>query len=311
MRFKGRELALVIFSFAVIYIIWGTTFLGVRLAINSIPPILMAGLRYFTAGAILLLLVLTFTKVVPPTWQQIKNAVFGGSLLVGGGTGGIAWALQYVDTGITAMIVAGQPLVTLLMMWIILKRPPVLSSYLGILLGLLGMALLVFQDQITTQKSSIWGVIISIASMISWGYGSVITPKLELPKGQSFNTAIQMLGGGSSLLVLSLLIGDYKGFHFYHVTSQSAWAFAYLVIFGSILGFSCFNYLIRRISADKVSTSTYINPIVAMILGWAVLGEVITQQSIIAALIMLLGVFFINIDLLTVLKKRKIRASRI
>ncbi|NJK83426.1 MAG: EamA family transporter, partial [Saprospiraceae bacterium] len=111
--------------------------------------------------------------------------------------------------------------------------------------------------------------------------------------------------------ILSFLIGDYKGFNFYTVSPQSAWAFAYLVIFGSILGFSCFNYLINRISADKVSTSTYINPIVAMVLGWAVLGEVITKQSIIAALVMLLGVFFINIDLLTVIKKRKIRASRI
>ncbi len=311
MRFKGTELALVIFSFAVIYIIWGTTFLGVRLAIDSIPPILMAGLRYFTAGSLLLILVLTFAKVVIPTWKQIKNAVFAGSLLVGGGTGGIAWALQHVDTGITAMIVAGQPLITLLMMWAILKRQPVLSSYLGIALGLIGMALLVFQDQITAQKSSMMGVIISFASMISWGYGSVIAPKLEMPKGQPLNTAIQMLGGGSALIILSFLIGDYKGFDIQKITQQSAIAFGYLVIFGSILGFSCFNYLITRISADKVSTSTYINPIVAMVLGWAMLGEVITKQSIIAALVMLLGVFFINIDLLTVLKKRKIRAARI
>ncbi len=311
MRFKGTELILVMFSFAVIYIIWGTTFLGVRLAINSIPPILMAGLRYGSAGLLLLLLTLSVHKNLMPSWIQIKNAVFVGTLFVGFGTGGVAWALQYVNTGTTAMIIAGQPLITLLMMWAILKRQPVLSSYLGIALGLLGMILLVFQEQITEQKSSVIGVIVMLFSMVSWGYGSVITSKLEMPKGQSLSTAIQMLGGGGTLLLVSFLVGDYKGFQINNITAQSAWAFAYLVIFGSIIGFSSFNYLLQRISADKVSTSTYINPIVAMVLGWAVLGEVITQQSIVAALIMLLGVFFINIDLLTILKKRKIRASRI
>ncbi len=310
MRYKGTELVLIILSFLVIYIVWGTTFLGVKLAIDSIPAILMAGFRYFTGGFILYLISLTMHFNLP-SLKQVKNAAIGGTLFIGCGTGGIAWSLQYVDTGITAMIIAGQPLVTLFMVWAVLKRPPMLSSYIGILFGFLGMFLLVFQDQITTESSSLIGVFIIFLSMLCWGYGSVFIQKSELPKGQSQNTAIQMLAGGGALILLSFIMGDHKDFQFSAVSTTSTWAFVYLVLIGSILGFSAFNYLLKRIAAEKVATSTYINPIVAMLLGWSVLDEVITQQSIVAALIMLTGVFFINVDVLGLIKKRKIRSASI
>lgn len=309
MRFKGTELVLIILSFLVIYIIWGTTFLGVRLAIDSIPPLLMAGFRYGLAGVILYLTSLLW-DTSRPTWKQLINATIGGVLFIGFGTGCMAWSLQYIDTGITAMIIAGQPLITLFMVWVVFKRPPVLSSYVGIVLGFVGMFLLVFQNQITTEQSSVLGVLVLFFGMLCWGYGSVFIQKSELPKGQAQNTSIQMMMGGLAIVLVSFLIGEYKTFALNQVTTTSAWAFVYLIFFGSILGFSCFNYLLKRISAEKVATSTYINPIVATILGWWILNEVITQQSILAALFMLTGVFFINVDVLALIKKRRLKIMK-
>jgi len=298
-----KETLLLVFAFAVVYIVWGTTYLAVRIAIETMPPFLMAGVRYFTAGVLLYLFSL-FRGITIPTWRQLGNAVFIGSLFIGLGTGCVAWALQYVDSGTTALVIAFQPLLTVILVWILLGRKPVMSSYIGILLGVVGMGLLVLQDHLMGQTTSIWGLLMLLLSMTGWGYASVAIVKLDMPKPQVHNTATQMLGGGAVLMIVSLFIEDHTQFSFMQVSFASWMAFLFLIFMGSILAFSCFNYLLQRVSPEKVSTSNYVNPIIAMLLGWAIKGEIITRQSIFAALLMLLGVLFINIDLIGVLRKK-------
>lgn len=302
MAFSRKEWIFIIFAFAVIYIVWGTTYLGVKIAIQSIPPILMGGSRYFLGGFILYLINLLFYRKLPTT-QAFRNAVFAGVLFVACGTGGLAWSLQFVDTGIAALIIAGQPLLTLFYVWIILHQPPTLSSYIGIALGIAGMALLVLQDQITTASSSLWGIAVIAFGMLCWGYGSVFIKKADLPKNQSQNAAIQMMAGGLFLIPIGFLLGEHRGFQFGSITTEAVGAMAYLVFFGSILGFSCFNYLLKKVSPEKVATSTYVNPVVALILGWWWLGEIVTMRSILAGVIMLTGVLFINVDMLNFWRK--------
>ena len=301
-----KETLLIAMAFAVIYIVWGMTYLGEKIAIESIPPFLMAGMRYATAGVLLYLFAL-WRGINRPTWQQLLNALFIGVLFIGLGTGCVAWALQYVDSGTTALVIAFQPLLTLLLVWLMLGRAPVLSSYIGIVLGIIGMAFLVLQDHIVGQTTSVWGLLMLLLSMSGWGYASVAVKRLQLPTPQIHSTAAQMLGGGIVLILASSFLEDHSKFSFAAITTNSWLAFAFLIVFGSILAFSCFNYLLQRVSPEKVSTSNYVNPIIAMLLGWAVKDEIITGQSIWAAILMLVGVLFININVVEVLKEKRSR----
>ncbi|MEM0993673.1 MAG: EamA family transporter [Bacteroidota bacterium] len=307
MKYKGTERLLIYASFASIYIFWGSTYLAVKIAVQSIPPFLMGGIRFVIAGVILLTFTRIFWQPPLPSFKQIGNAALVGTLFLGVGTGSVAWALQYVDSGIVALIISAQPLLTMLLVWVMLKKPPAASSYLGIFLGMLGMYLLVTQNYVTDAKNSWWGILAVIMSMFAWGYSSVYIKKADMPKGQAQNASIQMLAGSLSLFLFSLFIGDYKGFELVDVNQSAVFAILFLVIFGSIIGFSSFNYLLQRISPEKVATSTYVNPIVAMFLGWWLGGEMITVQSMIAALVMLTGVLFINVDMFDFLKKMGVR----
>lgn len=303
MKHSRKELLLIILAFAIIYVVWGTTFVGVKYAITSIPPILMAGSRYGLAGLILLIITSFIYRKVPSA-IQLRNAAIAGIMFVACGTGAVAWSLQYVDAGVTSLIIAGQPLITLLMVWWMLKQPPILSSYIGVVLGILGMFILVRQDHVSNVEGSLPGILLILFGMLCWGYGSVFIKKADFPPNQSQNTSLQMIFGGAFLIPVGLLIGEGEVFEWQAITATSYWAMAYLILFGSILGFSSFNYLLKRVSPEKVSTSTYVNPIVAMILGAVMLGEKITPQSILAAMTMLLGVLFINMDMISFLKKR-------
>ncbi len=304
MRFKGKELVLVLLSFFAVYVIWGATYLAVSIAIQTMPPFLMAAARFITAG-ILLLVFSLLSERTRPSRQQIKNALFAGVIILAVGTGGVAWALQYVDSGIAALLISASPLITVFMVWAVMKQAPRLSSYIGVALGIVGMGLLVGQDALIGQESSIWGIIVILNSMIAWGYGSVFVKRADLPKSPGQNAALQMLVGGLSLLLFSYIVEDTSAFRIAEVSTTSWLAFGFLVIFGSILAFSAFMYLLERISPEKVSTSTYVNPIVALFLGWWLNDEIITEQSLVAAAVMLIGVLFINIDMVAWFRRKR------
>ena len=291
---KDNSLLLIILSFAAVYIIWGSTYLFIAYTVEALPPFLMSTIRFILASSLLFGLTAVLRKYQTITKKQWKNAIFAGVLFLGLGTGGVAWALQFVDSGFTALVISGQPLLVVLMMWAIDKKRPATQSFGGIFLGMFGMYLLVSQKELVAQPEQWIGILAIFFSMIAWGFGSIFVSKADMPKPQMANNAIQMISGGITLFFFSSFIESPFDFDF-EAVPLSAWlALSYLIVFGAVVAFSAFNYLLTKVSPEKVATSTYINPIIALTLGWYFRDELVTTQSIIAVVVMFTGVFFIN-----------------
>ena len=293
MKIPLSERWLIIGAFAVIYIIWGSTYLANYWAIQAIPPFLMSGTRFLTAGLILFLI--TYAKdATPITRKQGMNAILMGFLFLTIGAGGVVWAEQYIDTGMVALLIAFDPLLILFLFWVIRGSRPSGLSIIGTALGIIGMGTLVDQPQFTATKEAIWGLIAIGISMVAWALASIYISTIDLPKSKGRSTAIQMLAGGSCLLLISTISGELRQFSPQRVDWQVGLSWIYLVLLGSLLAFSAFNYLLTKVSPAKVATSTFVNPVVALLLGWAFNAELLSTQSILAAGILLSGVVFIN-----------------
>ncbi|MCO6480143.1 MAG: EamA family transporter [Phaeodactylibacter sp.] len=293
MKLQPSQRSLIIASFAAIYFIWGSTYLFNYFAIQDIPPFLMAGSRFLVAGAILY--AITWSQgAAHPTRRQWRSAARMGFLFLTLGTGGTVWAEQWVDTGIAALIIAFQPLMVVFMLWLLFAKRPSLMILAGVALGVAGMVLLVGQQRFVTDRDTMIGMLVILGSMTSWCYGSVTLNKANLPENRLQSSAIQMIMGGGILLVLALISGDGQRFDPALLSWKAGLSWLFLVVFGSLVAFSAFTYLLQHVSPDRVATSNYVNPVVALFLGWAFNEELITQQSILAALLMLAGVFFIN-----------------
>jgi len=203
------------------------------------------------------------------------------------------WALKYVDSGFAALEISAQPLVVLLMMRIFEGKKIQPMSMIGVVLGIIGIYLLVGQKELISQEGMALGMFTIFICMLSWAYGSLFVAKADFPSNFFINTGYQMLTGGIMLFISSMLFGETWSW-------PSEWSqpvqisMLLLIIFGSIIAFTSFNYLLRVVSPEKVATSTYVNPIIALLLGWYILHEQITTQSVIAAVVLLTGVYFIN-----------------
>lgn len=289
----NRDFLRIIAAFAVIYIVWGSTYLVNFWAIQSIPPMLMSGSR-FVVGGLIMTVITRMMKLPKPTKIQWRNGMISGILLLSIGTGAVVWAEQFVDTGIAALIVSIDPLIVVLLLWALHQKRPTWNNIIGSILGIIGVTLLVNQDTFTVNQNMIIGIIVIFGSIFAWAYAMIFVSKADLPKSSVQVASMQMLAGGIFLLLASGLSGEYKGFDINTITTKSALSWVYLLIFGSIIAFSAFNYLLVRVSPEKVATSTYVNPVIAVFLGWGFNSEQLTLQSIIAAGIMLTGVFFIN-----------------
>lgn len=284
---------LIILAFFSIYVIWGSTYLLNKIAVTELPPFMLASLRFITAGT-LIFIIAKFMKIkLSVTRKQLINSSIAGFLFLSFGNGVVVWALKYVDSGFAALEISAQPLVVLLLMRIIHGKKIQTMSVIGVVLGIIGIYLLVSQKQLHTQEGSGLGIFMIFVCMLSWSYGSLFVSKADLPPNFFVNTGYQMISGGLMLFIASLLFGEVW-------TYPTQWSqpvqlsMIMLVIFGSIVAFTAFNYLLRVVSPEKVATSTYVNPIIAMFLGWYFLNEQITIQSIIAASLLLTGVYFIN-----------------
>ncbi len=300
MKTKANTL-LIILSFASTYIIWGSTYLFSSYAIEEIPAFRVCGYRYTAAG----LIILTFFAIKglkdKPTMTELINSCKAGFIFLGLGTGGAIWALNFLDTGLTALIIAGEPLLIVFLIWLIKKRRPASQTFIGIFMGILGMYLLVSQSTLVSGEDQWIGVLVIFLSMLAWGLGSIFVNEAPLPSSPFFNSGVQMLVGGIATFTISFIIGERAG-SISEVSSVTLYSLLYLIVFGSIIAFTAFNYLLKNVATEKVVTNTYINPIIAMGLGYYFRDEIITQQSVLAAVIMILGVFIINTNRL---KKRK------
>jgi drug/metabolite transporter (DMT)-like permease len=280
-------------AFLSIYLIWGSTYLLNKIAVGQLEPFMLAGVRFLSASFLMFLIVKVSSKSLKVTLVQLKNAAIAGFLFLAIGNGVVVWALSYVDSGLAALTIASQPLIVLLLLWIIENKRIKLFSWVGVFVGLLGMYLLISQNQITSSPESLKGIIMIIGCVITWGYASIFVGKAELPKNYLVNSAYQMFFGSLWLILMSVI----KQEHWISPDEWEInvkWSMLGLIIFGSIVAFTSFNYLLRTVSPEKVATSTYINPIVAMVLGYLVLKETISTQSVVAAVVLLTGVYFIN-----------------
>lgn len=290
---KTHNPILIILAFFSIYVIWGSTYLLNKIAVNELPPFLLAGIRFTVASILIFIIAKVMGKSIAISGRQLKNTLIAGFLFLSFGNGVVVWALKYVDSGFAALEISAQPLIILLLMRILQGKKIQPMSIIGVVLGFIGIYLLVSQKQVISQENSIAGMLMIFVCMLSWGYGSLFVGKADLPRNFFVNTGYQMLTGGIMLLIASVIFSE-------EWTSPITWSSSVqfsmllLIIFGSIVAFTSFNYLLKVVSPEKVATSTYVNPIIALILGWYFLDEQITVQSVIAAAILLTGVYFIN-----------------
>ncbi|WP_396637804.1 EamA family transporter [Maribacter sp. R77961] len=293
MTVAKRNTGLIVLAFFAIYVIWGSTYLLNKIAVTELPAFMLAGMRFVMAGLLIFIISKVLGLPLKITKKQFVNTLKAGFLFLTFGNGVVVWALQFVDSGFAALEVSAQPLVVLLLMRILQGKRIQPMSIVGVLLGIIGIYLLVSQKQIISQEGALLGMVLIFACMLSWAYGSLFVGKADLPPNYFVNTGYQMITGGISMFLISSVIGE----QWISPTEWSLpvlWSMLLLIVFGSIVAFTAFNYLLQVVSPEKVATSSYVNPIIAMLLGWYFLNEEITAQSVIAAIVLLTGVYFIN-----------------
>ena len=290
---KNNTKLLIVLSFFSIYIIWGSTYVLNKIAVSEIPPLLLSATRFIIAGFLILIIAKILNYKLSITKKQIINSIIAGFLFLVYGNGVFVWALRYVDSSFAALLASTQPLFVLFLLRLIDGKKMQIKSIIGVFLGVLGMYLLINQKGISTQENSILGIFMILSCVLSWSYGSVFVSKANLPKNFFVSTGYQMLFSGIILLISSLLLNEVWILPT-ELTLKAQISLLLLVVFGSIIAFTSFNYLLKVVSPEKVATSAYVNPIVAMLLGWYFLDEELTTQSILAAIVLLTGVYFIT-----------------
>lgn len=294
-----RKTILIVLAFFAIYVIWGSTYLLNKIAVVELPPFFLASFRFMTAGMIIFAIAKWMKLSLAITRKQLINCVFSGFLFLVYGNGVFVWSLKYVDSGFAALEASTQPLFVLLLMRLIDNKKMKVNSIIGIALGILGMYILVSQQEFVSQEGSLLGIFMILTCVLSWSYGSVFVSKADLPANYFVSTAYQMISAGILLSITSLVFGETWTSPLDWSTSVK-WSMLLLSVFGSVVAFTSFNYLLKIVSPEKVSTSAYVNPVIAILLGWYILDESVSLQTILAACVLLTGVYFIT-------TKRKIR----
>lgn len=292
MYLKNSKL-LIILAFIAIYVIWGSTYLFNKIAVTELPPFFLASIRFFVAGSLMILLAIIFKQDLRISKKQLTNSMIASFFFLIYGNGVFVWALKYVDSGFGALISSTQPLFVLLLLRLIDRKPMKKKSMIGIGLGMFGMYLLISQKELTTSENSLLGIFMILTCVLSWSYGSVFVSKAALPKSFMVSTGYQMLFAGAVLCFSSLSFQE-TWISPFEWSPKVLLSLILLIVFGGIIAFTSFNYLLKVVSTEKVSTSAYVNPVIALLLGWFFLDEKLSLQSIIASLILLTGVYFIT-----------------
>jgi len=282
-------------ALASVYTLWGSTYLFIHFMTERMPPLYMASLRLSTAGALLYAYArLTGTPI--PTARQWLSAGTIGVLLLTIANGCMSVAIQYIPTNLAALLAASVPLFITLLNWLSFARVrPSRRALIGLLLGLAGVALLVRPGASTASAANTSaGVGLIMVGNLSWAIGTLLSGRLALPS-QLISSAMQMLVGGLVLFGLSMVLEPVSLLSITQAPPKALASLLYLIVFGSIIGFSSFAWLARNAPPQLVSTYAYVNPVVAMLLGWAFAGETLTSQSIIGALVILSGVVLITL----------------
>lgn len=275
-----------------VYVIWGSTYLAIRFAIETIPPFMMAGARYLTAGAILYIWARAQGAPRPPLLHWRSAAIIGAFLLLVG-NGGVVWAEQRIDSGLAALLISTEPLWIVLLVWMRSRRqrphPRVIA---GLVLGFIGLVMLVRPSGSATID--LLAAVVVILASVSWAWGSLYGQRAPLPASPLATTGMQMLAGGAFLTIASLTTGEPARFVLSEVSMRSWLSLGYLIVFGAIVAFTAYVWLLRVAPPVLVSTYAYVNPVVAVFLGWALAGEPLTSATLWAAAVILTGVALIS-----------------
>ncbi len=288
-------LGLVLGAFAALYLVWGSTYLGIRLAIDSIPPFLMAGSRFVVSGAVLYGIMRAY-GAARPTRPQWIAATITGSLLLLAGNGGVTWAEQLVPTGITALVIAAVPAWIAVADWV---RPggrrPGVFAIAGIAVGFAGVALLVSGRTASGgQLVNPIGAAALVFSTLCWAAGSIYSRHSPKPRHTLLAIAMQMIAGGALQLLVGVLLGEPHRFSFSAITASSAWAWLYLTTVGSLIGFTAYVWLLQVSTPARVSTYAYVNPLIAVLLGHVVLHEAVPTGVALAGSLILGAVILLT-----------------
>ena len=279
-----------------IYLIWGSTYLAIRFAVETIPPFLMAATRFLIPG-IILFVWRNFAGDPKPSIKEWKSTIIIGLLLLVGGNGGVTWAEQYLPSGIAALVIGSVPL------WIILLnlfrpegRQLKKSVIIGTIIGFFGIAFLIGPNQLggSSEKIHPLGIITILLAAIFWSAGSLYSHHAEMPDSPLLSTGMEFLAGGTGLLIMGMLTGEVGKVNFSTITSKSILSLVYLIIFGSLIGFVAYTWLLRNAPISLVSTYAYVNPLIAILLGNLLANEPINLRILTSAAIIIGSVFLIN-----------------
>ena len=294
-RERAHSLKLAL-AFAAIYLVWGSTYLAIRYAVETIPPLVTAGIRHSIAGTIML--AWAWARGYRPTRDHWISGFVLGALFFLVGHGTLHWAEQYVGSGLAALLIATEPMFIVVLAWALslatTNRQKISRlTALGLGLGVVGVGLLT-RAELTAKGSSLLGLLAVLLGSLSWSAGVVISPKLKLPSDALGRTAIPTLCGAALLLVAAGLTGEFQATHWANISLRSISGLAYLIVFGSILAFTSYTWLLQQCPPALVATHTYANPIVAVLLGWLLASEPLTLRMVLASVAILGAIMLIR-----------------
>ena len=293
-------------AFAAIYFIWGTTYLGIRIAIETIPPFLMVGTRFIIAGFVTFVFLRARGAPMPRRIHWRSAAIIGAFLIVGG-NGLVTWSEQEVPSGIAALAVATMPIWMTLFGWLLFKTNSLNKQIiLGLVLGFIGIGILLGPGQIFgTSTFNLSSLLVLMMAPILWSFGSLYSREAKLPDNIFMSTAMEMLVGGVLLMIIALLTGEVNQLNIGEISTRSVVSMLYLTIFGSIVALTAYVWLLKNVLPARVVTYTYINPIIAVFLGWLVFREPITSLTLVAVAVIVAAVILIT----TSRRKRSVHRS--
>ena len=276
-------------AFFAIYILWGTTFLAIRIAVEEMPPLFAAGARFFIAG-IVLYAFMRFKGQAQPTFIQWRNLTVMALLMFVAEYGPLFWAEKYVPSGIVSVLAATLPIITMVFEILVLRQQKFSSMFLiSALLGFAGVAILLFHG--SGESFGVLPCLAILAGATTWSLGSVLTRSMDLPKAKPLTAGAAMMIGGAVLLAISALLGEMRPLP--HITSRGALALLYLIVIGSLLAFTAYVWLLGHLPASRVASHAYVNPIVAVALGYCAAGEPLTARMLAGTALVLISVFLI------------------
>lgn len=270
-------------AFAAVYVLWGSTYLGIRFSIETLPPFFTQGVRYVAAGVVMYVWA-RLSGAARPSRREWGGGIVTGALLFVCSTGGVVWAERLIPSGVAALVVATEPISFVLIEAVRRRRMPRGAVLAGLALGAAGLAILVGPGEILgSDRFALSALLVLVVGTFCWAAGSLFSRGSRLPASPVMATAVTLLCGGALLALLGLAAGEISRFDPAAVSMKSILATLYLFVFGSIVGFSAYLWLLRVTTAARVSTYAYVNPIVAVCLGWALAGEALTVRVALAA----------------------------